>query len=53
MGTIEGGIFLFDPIMRGNLEVKRFNSEVDPYVNKNRSVDLIKWIEPSENKKRS
>jgi hypothetical protein len=46
MGTNEGGIFLFDPVMRAKCDVKRFNSEYELSINKNRAVDIVRWIEP-------
>ena len=46
MGTVEGGVFLFDPVMRGKLEVKRFNNEYESPLNKNRTVDIVRWLDP-------
>lgn len=51
MGTNEGGVYLFDPIIRGKQTVNTFNTNYDSPINKNRSVDLVKWIEPSPSMK--
>lgn len=47
MGTLEGGIYHFDPLMRARCEVKRFNTDATSIINKNRAVELVKWIEPT------
>lgn len=51
MGTIEGGIYFFDPIIRGRQTVHTFNTNYESPLNKNRSVDLVKWCEPSPSSK--
>lgn len=49
MGTNEGGIYLFDPIIRGKQVVHTFNAIYDSPLNKNRCVDIVKWVEsPSQ-----
>ena len=49
MGTLDGGIYLFDPIIRGKGDVKRFNQEFDLPIAKKKTVDIVKWLDsPTE-----
>ena len=43
MGTQDGQIYYFDPILRGKLDIKRYNYEFE----KRKSIDLVKWLTPS------
>ena len=46
IGTQEGDIYLFDPVLRSKSEIKNFNFENNHNLRKNRQIDLIVWIEP-------
>ncbi len=43
MGTLEGQIYFFDPILRGKMDIKRYNFDFE----KKKSIDLVKWIAPN------
>lgn len=43
MGTQDGSIFLFDPIIRGKMEIKKFTYDQE----RKKTVDLIRWLAPS------
>mmetsp|Transcript_24543 Transcript_24543/g.24140 ORF Transcript_24543/g.24140 Transcript_24543/m.24140 type:complete len:239 (+) Transcript_24543:88-804(+) len=47
VGTMQGDIFLFDPMLKGKAEIKILNSEKDPTLKKSKQVELVKWIEPA------
>ncbi len=47
MGTTDGGIYIFDPVIRGRMEIKRFKHDFE----KRKTVDLVKWLPVSNAKK--
>lgn len=47
MGTSDGGIYIFDPVIRGRMEIKRYKYDLE----KRKTVDLVKWLPVSNPKK--
>ena len=44
IGTFDGKIYQFDPILRSKGEVKKFTVDMLPQ-EKKRSIEIIRWIE--------
>lgn len=44
IGTFDGKIYQFDPIIRGKSDVKRYTLDPPPS-EKKRGVEIIRWIE--------
>jgi hypothetical protein len=51
MGSTDGSVYLFDPILRGKSDVRKFNADHRSKTTKTRCVELLKWIEPTPNMK--
>lgn len=47
VGTTDGSVLMFDPVIRGKMEIKSYNYDCDK---KKKSVDLVKWMEKSPNR---
>ncbi|CDW73838.1 wd repeat-containing protein 20 [Stylonychia lemnae] len=48
MGTMDGSIYIFDPVIRGKQPLKFYHQEQDK---QRQSVEIVRWIEPSPQNK--
>lgn len=48
LGTTDGSVLMFDPVIRGKMEIKSYNYDCDKKTQK--SVDLVKWMEKCPNR---
>lgn len=45
LGTYDGKILIFDPILRGKNSLKKYTNDSLTQPDKKKSVEMIKWIE--------
>ena len=49
IGTTDGSLYMFDPIIRGRIDIKKFTHEFEQQIAsaKRKSVEIVRWLEKS------